>query len=119
MMTVSFSVWELAVLIIAIAFVIGTIYLVKVFKNLSATLDSSAKMIDESRLPISRILENMDGISENTSEMTGRVNGMVGDAEDSMTKVKSEIVDPLISVFAKIAKVMKAVSRSEKKKKTK
>lgn len=52
MMTLSFSIWELAVLIIAIAFVFGTVYLIKVFKNLGSTLETTAKLMDENRAQI-------------------------------------------------------------------
>ena len=49
MMTLSFSIWELAVLIIVFYFVFGTVYLIKVFIILGSTLETTAKLMDVNR----------------------------------------------------------------------
>lgn len=113
MMTLSFSIWELAVLIIAIAFVFGTVYLIKVFKNLGETLSTTAKMMDENRAQLHNIMENVDDITQNAGDMTDKANNMLGGVEDSVTHLKSDVVDPLVGAFSKIAKVMSVVSKSE------
>ena len=113
MMTVSFSIWELAVLIIAIAFVFGTVYLIKVFKNLGATLETTAKLMDENRAQIHNIMDNVDSITQNADDMTHKANDMLGGVEDSVNHLKSDVVDPLVGAFAKIAKVMQVISKGE------
>lgn len=112
MMTVSFSIWELAVLIIAIAFVFGTVYLIKVLK-LGATLETTAKLMDENRAQIHNIMDNVDSITQNADDMTNKANDMLGGVEDSVNHLKSDVVDPLVGAFAKIAKVMQVISKGE------
>ena len=112
-MTVSFSIWELAVLIIAIAFVFGTVYLIKVFKNLGATLETTAKLMDENRAQIHNIMDNVDSITQNADDMTNKANDMLGGVEDSVTHLKTDVVDPLVGAFSKIAKVMQVDSKGD------
>ncbi|PKM53041.1 MAG: hypothetical protein CVV00_14300 [Firmicutes bacterium HGW-Firmicutes-5] len=65
MITLNFSLWELALLLVGVAFVVGTVYLVKLFKSLAATFDTTTKLMEDNRLALRSIMENADDITYN------------------------------------------------------
>ena len=58
--------WELALMIIAIAVIFGTVALVRLLKSVSATVETAENMMKENRKQIDAIVENIDGITNNT-----------------------------------------------------
>ncbi len=114
MISLSFSIWELALLIIAIAFVVGTVYLVKTLKNLAETLSSSAKLIEENRVRIYNILEDVEEITQNSGELTGKANEMVTGMEASVHTLIDDVINPITGALSKVSKAAGLVSRKKK-----
>lgn len=108
MISLSFSVWELAVLIVAIAFVFGTVYLIKVLKNLAETLGNTNKLMEENREAINNIVNDAE-------EMTSRANTMTMEVQGTIDNMKNEIIDPLVQALSKIVKVAGVLKKREKK----
>ncbi|MEG0810995.1 MAG: DUF948 domain-containing protein, partial [Eubacterium sp.] len=86
MITLSFSVWELAILIVAIAFVFGTVYLIKVFKNLADTLHTTNKLMEDNR-------ESIKSIVGDAEEMAERANDMTVEIQDTVNSMKKDVID--------------------------
>ncbi|MDO4287936.1 MAG: DUF948 domain-containing protein [Eubacterium sp.] len=116
MISFTFSVWELALLIIAIAFVVGTAYFVKMLKNLAETLNTSAKLIDENRVQLHNILNDVEEIAKNSGELTGKANQMVEEVETSVTALVTDVINPLVGSLSKVAKVAGVVAKKDKNK---
>ncbi|MGL4284517.1 DUF948 domain-containing protein [Eubacterium aggregans] len=111
--TLSFTLWEVALLIIAIAVVIGTVYLVKVFKSLALAMDTANKMMEENRSNVKIIVDKTTDMTETTESILEDVHGTV----DSLT---NEIITPVVDIVGKGVKVMSGISKvtwkSKKKK---
>lgn len=114
MINLSFSIWELALLIIAIAFVVGTVYFVGMLKNLTETLKNSAKLIDENRAQLHNILNDVEEIAKNSGELTGKANQMAAGVENSVNALVSDVIDPLVGGLSKVAKVAGVVAKKDK-----
>lgn len=112
MITLSFQLWELAVLIIAIAICIGTHHLVKTLKNLTITLDDVNKLLDAKNGEINNIIDNADTITEEAKTM-------LTDAHATVDKVSDSVVTPLVDNVGKVVNVVSkfnsAAGRREQK----
>jgi|GEM_PF-735850 len=99
MVTLSFSLWELAVFLIAIAIIVGTVQLVKVFKNLSATLENTNKILDDNRAQIKSIIGNAD-------EMTEEGKSLLKDAHGTVNHISEDVVNPLVTVVSNLVNII-------------
>ena len=116
MVTLNFSMWELAILLIGIAFVIGVIYLVKLFKNIGETLSATTKMMEENRVVLHNILNNAENITKSSSEVIDKANGMVDEVENAVDLVKRDVIDPVVKSAMMLKKVTQALQSSLKTK---
>lgn len=104
MVTLSFSMWELAVLIIAIAIVFGTVQLVKVLKNLTETLANANKIMDENRSQFKNIVDNTSDITANSSDV-------IKDVKDTVDTVNADIVAPVMDGTKKVVSIINSVGK--------
>ncbi len=102
--TLSFTLWEVALLIIAIAVVYGTVQLVKVFKNLAATLDSTNKMMEENRAQIKVITENAESL-------TTEADAMVKIAHETVDTVMDDMVTPILGMAGRAIKLISTINK--------
>ncbi len=119
MITLNFSMWELAILLVGIAFVVGVIYLVKLFKNIGEALSATTKLMEENRIVLHNILNNAETITKSSSEVIEKANGMVDEVEGAITVIKKDVIDPVVKSATMLKKVTQALQSSLKSKKPK
>ena len=122
MITLNFSMWELAILLVGIAFVIGVIYLVKLFKNIGEALSATTKLMEENRMVLHNILNNAEMITKSSSEVIEKANGMVDEVEGAIGVIKKDVIDPVVksaTMLKKVTQALQTALRSEKPKKAK
>ncbi len=98
MITLNFSLWELSLILIGIAFVVGTVYLVKLFKSLAATFDTTTKLMEDNRLALRSIMENADDITKSTAHIVNQSSKMVDEVEVALNTIKQDVIDPVVKV---------------------
>ena len=103
MITLNFSLWELALLLVGVAFVVGTVYLVKLFKSLAATFETTTKLMEDNRLALRSIMENADDITKSTAHIVDKSSLMVDEVEVALNTIKQDVIDPVV----KAASVLK------------
>ncbi|MBP8742772.1 MAG: DUF948 domain-containing protein, partial [Acidaminococcaceae bacterium] len=91
MITLNFSLWELALLLVGVAFVVGTVYLVKLFKSLAATFDTTTKLMEDNRLALRSIMENADDITKSTAHIVDKSSLMVDEVEVALNTIKQDV----------------------------
>lgn len=96
MITLNFSLWELALLLVGIAFVVGTVYLVKLFKSLAATFDATTQLMEDNRLALRSIMENTDDITKSTAYVVAKTGSMVDEVEVAINTIKQDVIDPVV-----------------------
>ncbi|WP_303867034.1 DUF948 domain-containing protein [Acetobacterium wieringae] len=96
MITLNFSLWELALLLVGVAFVFGTVYLIKLFKSLAATFDTTTKLLEENRLALHSIIENTDDITKSTAQIVDKSNLMVDEVEMAFNTIKQDVIEPVV-----------------------
>ena len=114
--------WELAILLVGIAFVIGVIYLVKLFKNIGEALSATTKLMEENRMVLHNILNNAEMITKSSSEVIEKANGMVDEVEGAIGVIKKDVIDPVVksaTMLKKVTQALQTALRSEKPKKAK
>lgn len=104
MITLNFSLWELAVLLVGIAFVVGTVYLVKLFKSLAATFDATTQLMEDNRLALRNIMENTDDITKSTAHVVEKTSGMVDEVEVALNTIKTDVIDPVMKAVSVLKK---------------
>lgn len=104
MITLNFSLWELAVLLVGIAVVVGTVYLVKLFKSLAATFDATTQLMEDNRLALRNIMENADDITKSTAHVVEKTSGMVDEVEMALSTIKNDVIDPIIKATSVLKK---------------
>ncbi|MGL4607720.1 MAG: DUF948 domain-containing protein [Eubacteriaceae bacterium] len=109
MITLNFSLWEIAVLMVGIAFVVGTVYLVKLLKSLAGTFDETTKLMEDNRLALKSIMENADEITKSSANIVDKASQMVDEVEDSINTVKGQVIMPLVDSLSTVAKVFQTV----------
>ncbi|MBC3797194.1 DUF948 domain-containing protein [Acetobacterium paludosum] len=117
MITLNFSLWELAILLVGIAFIIGTIYLVKLFKSIAMTFDITTKLMEDNRLVLQRIMENTDDITKSSAHVVETASDMVDEVGDALNTIKQDIIDPVVkaaSVLKKGLGIFQTKSKKEK-----
>ena len=100
MITLNFSLWELALLLVGVAFVVGTVYLVKLFKSLAATFDTTTKLMEDNRLALRSIMENADDITKSTAHIVDKSSMMVDEVEVALNTIKKDVIDPVVKAAA-------------------
>ncbi|MGI6108618.1 MAG: DUF948 domain-containing protein [Eubacteriaceae bacterium] len=106
MITFSMSWWELALMIIAIAIVFGTVALVKLLKSVNATVNTAEDMLKENRRQLDSIIENVDGITNQANDITAKANVMTDNLEQTMLHVEEDVINPMIAVLSKVSKIL-------------
>ncbi|MGD9474584.1 MAG: DUF948 domain-containing protein [Eubacteriaceae bacterium] len=117
MITLNFSMWELAVLLIGIAFVVGVVYLVKLLKNLAQTFDSMNRLLEENRMALHSIISNADSITKSSAEVLDKANDMVDEVEGAINVIKSDVIDPAVKIAGMLKKVSSVLQSSKFSKK--
>lgn len=115
MINLSITWWELALLIIAIAFVVGIYFLVKFLKKTIATLNNVNILLTENKRSIDNIISNVDTITTDSSKMSGKADNIAGEIESTVTSVKADVVNPLIQVLATLVKVLSTSANRKSK----
>ena len=119
MITLNFSLWEVAILLIGIGFIVATIYLVKLFKSLALTFDTTTKLMEDNRLALRSIMENTDEITKSSAKVADKASIMVNEVEQSINTIKQDVIDPVVKSMAIVAKFLGRFQSFEKKNKKK
>lgn len=106
MITLNFSLWEVAVLLVGIGFIVATVYLVKLFKSLSLTFDTTTKLMEDNRLALRSIMENTGEITKSSANVVDKASIMVNEVEQSINTIKQEVIDPVVKSMAIVAKFL-------------
>ncbi len=104
MINVSFQLWELALLIVAIAFVVAIVYLVKVLKSLAKTSDDIDTLLQYNRKNIDQIVDNANDISDSTKNV-------MNEAETTVNRVSTELVEPVLDSTGKVINLVTTVGK--------
>lgn len=115
MITLNFSLWELAIFLVAIAFVVANIYLVKMFKSIAMTFDITTKLMEDNRLALRSIMENSDDITKSSAHMVETASGMVDDVEASVNMIKQDVIDPVVKAASVLKKGLGIFQTKNKK----
>lgn len=106
MITLNFSLWEVAVLLVGIAFIVATIYLVKLFKSLTLTFDTTTKLMEDNRLALRSIMENTGEITKSSANVADKASIMMNEVEQSINTIQQDIIDPVIKSMAIVARFL-------------
>src|SRR5665647_1953126 len=117
MITLNFSLWEVAVLLIGIGFIVATIYLVKLFKSLALTFDTTTKLMEDNRLALRGIMENTGEITKSSAIVADKASIMVNEVEQSINTIKQDVIDPVVKSMAIVAKFLGRFQSFDSKKK--
>lgn len=98
--------WEFALLLIAIAIVVGTVYLVKLLIRVRTTVEGVNGLLAENKHSLDNIIANVDLITKDTTQLTDKANVITGEVESTVSVVKQEVVSPLIAALATVIKVV-------------
>lgn len=111
MLNFSISWWELALIVIAIAFVIGIYFLVKFLRGLIQTLNSVNSFLAENKRSMDNIVENIDDITKDASKITGKADNITNELNSTVTSVKGDVVNPLIQALATLVKMLTTATK--------
>lgn len=111
MITFSMSWWELALIIIAVCIIFGTVSLVRLFKSLASTINNADRLLTENRKSIDQIMDNLDGITSDASEMTTKANQMTDELQLTLRHVEEDVLNPSIAALSKVSKVLGIVKK--------
>ncbi|EFV00838.1 hypothetical protein HMP0721_2003 [Pseudoramibacter alactolyticus ATCC 23263] len=102
MIHISMHWWELALIIIAIAVIYGTVHLVRVFKNLVETLKRVNHLLADNEEQVTHIVTNVDSVME--------------DAKTSVDTVKNDVIEPLSANVGKFISIFRRLNASGERK---
>lgn len=102
MIHISMHWWELALIIIAIAVIYGTVHLVRVFKNLVETLKRVNHLLADNEEQVTHIVTNVDSVME--------------DAKTSVDTVKNDVIEPLSANVGKFISIFRWLNASGERK---
>lgn len=105
MIHISMHWWELALIIIAIAVIYGTVHLVRVFKNLVETLKRVNHLLADNEEQVTHIVTNVDSVME--------------DAKTSVDTVKNDVIEPLSANVGKFISIFRRLNASGERKASK
>ncbi len=106
MLNFSITWWELALIVIAIAFIVAVFYAVRTLKSLIITLNNVNSLISENKRSIDNIFENVDGITKDANKISDKADNMAGELNNTVTAVKADVVNPLIQALATLVKLL-------------
>ncbi len=109
MINLSITWWELALIIIAIAFVVLVIYLVRLLKQTNETMTQINGLVNENKRYIDGIVENVNTITKDATQITGKVENVSEELIGSVSAVNQDVIHPLITTSATAAKVLQTV----------
>lgn len=97
--------WELGILLIGIAFIVGGIYLGKTLKNMAKTIEDIDNLLQSNKLRIDGIVEDIESITQSTSDV-------MDDVQESVNSVKESIFNAEKTISATKNYVLKPVYKS-------
>ena len=111
--TLSFTLWEVALLIIAIAFVFGTVHLIKALKSLAETFTTVNRLMEDNRSGVKNIVAN-------ASDMTDEAEGLVKETRKTVDSLQNEVVGPAVELMSYGVKLLTVLGhgKTRAKKKT-
>ncbi len=113
MINISMSWWELALMIVAVAIIFGTVYLNRLLRKLTETISDADRMISENRKEIDGIITNVDKITTGASEITEKANVMTTDVQESVVQVKTEVIEPVVTTLKKFSKILGVLTKKK------
>ncbi|MFZ7132998.1 MAG: DUF948 domain-containing protein [Eubacteriales bacterium] len=94
--------WELGVLLIGVAFVVGGIYLGKTLKNMAKAIDDIDEILQSNKQSIDAIVSEVENITKSTSVVMEDVQQSVGslkqtvyNAEKTVSATKNYVLKPV------------------------
>ena len=98
--------WEIGILFIGIAFVIGAVYLAKTLKQLTMAIDDITKTVTENRKQIDGIIQDIQNITNTSTEVmttveetVDSVKKSVGDVEKTVSTTKNYLLRPALKTL--------------------
>lgn len=115
MITLNFSLWELAILIVGLAFVVGAVYLVKTLKSVARTFDATTALLEENRQALHSIIENADEITKSSTQIMSRANEVTDEVVVVLDSFKQDVIDPLTKAASMFTKGFRLFQSNKKK----
>ena len=109
-LTISFTLWEAGVFLIAIGFLVSCVYVIRMIKGLVEVLLTTNTLINENRENIKTIVENASSMTEETHEMLKEVHTTVDTAVN-------DIANPIFESLAGLVNVLTKINNGKKKSK--
>lgn len=100
---------------IGIAFIVGTVYLVKLLKSISATFDATTRLMEDNRLALHNIMENADDITKSTAHVVEKTSVMVDEVEVAINTIKQDFIDPVIKAASILKRGLGVIQSKNKK----
>jgi uncharacterized protein YoxC len=91
--------WEIIVLLVGIAFVVLTVYLLIAVKKLSSALDKLDKLLTDNAPSITSIVSNVDCITTDTKSIVTKVGNAVTKADKLSSFIKHDnAADQIVNI---------------------
>jgi len=116
MISFNISFWELALIIVAIAFVFGTVHLIHVFKNLAELLKNTSKITEDNRTAIKNTMDNVQNLSKEATTATAHVNHIADEVDTAVKTVKTDILEPATKIMARLSSFKRVMKKRSKAK---
>ena len=101
--------WEIALIIFLLVSTVFVILLIPSILELRTTLKKISGLAENINKDLPRILENVNKISEHTTNASGKLNNAVGDIVEFEQKISKEIKQPVLDAATTIAAVMRGL----------
>ncbi|WP_152804482.1 DUF948 domain-containing protein [Alkalibaculum sporogenes] len=118
--------WEVGILFIGIAFIVGAIYIAKTMKNLAKTIEdmdelmlSNKQNIDAIIADIEVITKSSSGVMEDVQESVGSLKHSVLNVEKTVTTTKNFMLKPVLKTLNYSHFILKIIKKFTKKSKSK
>lgn len=98
--------WEMGILLIGVAFVIGAVYLAKTMKNLAKTIEDMDELLLSNKKNIDAIISDIEGITKNSSEVMEDVQESVGSLKQSVMSVEKTVTTTKNYVLKPVLKTL-------------
>jgi uncharacterized protein YoxC len=118
-MEMTFHIWELGILLIGIAFVIVSVYLVTLLKSANKTLEDSDQLIAETSRILIKNEDNFNEMIEEAKEMTKNINATTAGANEVVSDTGATVKTAkhfIMNQALQGVKAAQAVSEKTKKK---
>jgi len=116
MISFDISFWELALIIVAIAFVFGTVHLIHVLKNLAELLKDTSKITEDNRTAIKNTMDNIQNLSKEATTATAHVNHIADEVDTAVNTVKTDVLEPLAKILTRLSSLNRVIKKRSKAK---